>query len=275
MRSFGLRSSKPSAPQTSTITTEYRWLVWNAGMKPGWLFSDGLRQQPRRQTFSLELAGVCFKQKNYAEAAGYLRRALRLDPEDTYANDFLASVYFLQGNLEAALTCWNRVSKPLIEEMPLDPTPRVDPALLDHAFAFAPATVLSLHDLQTTQARVDGLNIFSNYRFDLEARPDGKFDMVFRAQERNGASPDGEGLLALFRGLPFKTIHPEFFNIRRRAINFESLIRWDPEKRRLRTNLSGLSSETRSGDIHSIWICATKTGTSAVPLPVWRRRWAG
>src|SRR5262245_23418363 len=125
-------------------------------------FQRGLGQQPHDKRFLLELAGVAFKQKNYAEAAGYLRRAIRLDPDDAYANDFLASVYFLQGNLEAALSRWNRVSKPLIEETPLDPKLKVDPVLLDHAFEFAPADVLSLPDLQTTQARVGALNIFSN-----------------------------------------------------------------------------------------------------------------
>ena len=203
-------------------------------------FQNGLGQQPGDKRFLLELAGVAFKQKDYAEAAGYLRRALRLDPADTYANDFLASVYFLQGNLEAALTRWNHVSKPRIEETPLDPTPKVDPVLLDHAFVFAPAAVLNLSDLQTTQARVDSLNIFSNYRFDLEARPDGNFDLVFRARERNGwGGSRWEALLALFRGLPFKTIYPEFFNLRGKALNFESMFRWDPEKRRFRTTLSG------------------------------------
>ena len=203
-------------------------------------FQRGLNQQPNDKRFSLELAGVCFKQKNYAEAADHLRQALRLDPADAYANDFLASVYFLRGNLDAALMRWNRVSKPEIEEVRFDPTPRISPALLDRAFAFAPASVLRLSELQTTEARVSGLNIFPNYRFDLEARPDGKFDVVFRARERNGwGGAKWEGLLSLFRGLPFQTIHPEFFNIRRRAINFESLIRWDAEKRRLRTNLSG------------------------------------
>jgi hypothetical protein len=203
-------------------------------------FQDGLRQQPGDKRFSLELAGVCFKQKNYVEAEFHLRRALRLDPADPYANDFLAGVYFLLGNLEAALKYWNRVSKPEIEEVRLEPVPKVDPVLLDNAFAFAPATVLRLDELQTTQARVNGLNIFDNYRFGLEARPDGKFDMVFRASERNGwGSTKLEGLLSLFRGLPFQAIHPEFFNIKRRAINFESLIRWDSEKRRFWTNLSG------------------------------------
>jgi tetratricopeptide (TPR) repeat protein len=201
-------------------------------------FQIGISQQPADKRFSLELAGVCFRKKNYAEAASHLRRALRLDPSDTYANDFLAGVYFLQGNVEASLKYWNRVSKPEIEETRIEPTPRVAPALLDRAFTIAPATALDLRELQTTKARVRGLDIFSSYRFDLEARPDGKFDLVFRARERTVDSK-WAWLLALLRGLPYQTVNPEFFNIRRRAINSESLIRWDAEKRRLWTNLSG------------------------------------
>src|SRR5687767_8058026 len=76
--------------------------------------SQGLGQQPGDKRFPLELAGVYFKQKKYSAAAKYLRRSLRLDPSDSYANDFLASVYLLQGNLAAALKYWNFVSKPLI-----------------------------------------------------------------------------------------------------------------------------------------------------------------
>jgi hypothetical protein len=203
-------------------------------------FQNGLKQKPGDKRFFLELAGVSFKQKDYASAVGYLRSALRLDAADDYANDFLASLYFLQGNLEAALMYWNRVSKPHIEEVRIDPSLKVDPVLLDRAFAFAPASVLLRSQLQTTEARVGGLSIFPSYRIDLEARPDGKFDSVFRARERNGwGNTKWEGLLSLFRGLPFETIHPEFFNIRRRAINSQSLIRWDKEKRRFWTSLSG------------------------------------
>jgi tetratricopeptide (TPR) repeat protein len=210
---------------------------WEAASKE---FRAGLRQFPGDKRFFLGLAGVSFKQKNYREAGEYLRRALELDPADSYAIDFLASVYFLQGNIEAALKYWNQVSKPQIEEVKLEPAPRVDPVLLDRAFAFAPASVLSLSELYTTRAKVDGLKIFPSYRLDLEARSDGKFDVIFRGRERNGwGNGKWEGLLSLFRGLPFQTIHPEFFNIKGRAINLESFIRWDSQKRRLRTNLSG------------------------------------
>ncbi len=202
-------------------------------------FEYGRSQQPDDKRFPIELAGISFRQKKYREAAGYLRRALRIDPEDKYANDFLGSVYFLQGNIEAALKYWNRVSKPHIEQVQADPSPKVDEVLLDRAFEFAPASVLKLSEFQTTEARVGGLGIFPYKKFDLNARIDGSFDVVFRARERNGFGANKwQALVSLFRGLPFQTVSPEYYNIGGRATNIVSLIRWDAQKRRLWANLS-------------------------------------
>ena len=55
---------------------------------------EGSRLAPRDKRFLIELAGVAFKQKREAESVSYLHRALRLDPHDAYANDFLATLYF-------------------------------------------------------------------------------------------------------------------------------------------------------------------------------------
>jgi hypothetical protein len=48
-----------------------------------------------------------------------------------------------------------------------------------------------------------------------------------------------EKLFLLFRGLPFLSITPEFYNLRRQAVNFISMYRWDAEKRRVSAELSG------------------------------------
>ena len=190
--------------------------------------------------FAVELAGVAYKQKNYGEAARYLHKALRLDPHDAYANDFLATIYFLQGNYEAALKYWNRIQKPRIEQQSVEPALRVNPTLLDHAFAFSAGSVLHSDDLVTTEARLDNLEIFTSYRLDLEALPEGGFDAVLHAAERNGwGNTKLEGLLRFFRGAPFQEVHPEYFNIGGKAINVSSLVRWDSEKRRLWACLSG------------------------------------
>ena len=205
-------------------------------------FIRGSRLQPRDKRFPIELAGVAFKQKNNRQAVLYLRRALRVDPKDDYANEFLAAVYFLQGNSEAAVKYWNRLPapKPQIADLRNEPPLRVRPALLDHAFAFSPAGTLKLRDLWATQARVHALEIFPTNRMDLVARPDGKFDSVFRAQELNGfGNTKVEALLRIFRGLPFQEITLEYYNLNGSAINFSSLARWDSDKRRYLLSLSG------------------------------------
>jgi hypothetical protein len=203
-------------------------------------FEAGARLQPGDKRFPLELAGVAFKQKRYSAAARHLRRALHLDSGDSYGNDFLGTVYFLQGNIEPALKYWNRVGKPQIVEVRTQPAPRVNPALLDRAMAFAPASVLRLPDLLTTQMRVSVLEIFPRYQFDLQARDDGKFDILFRNRERNGwGDSRPEKLFLLLRGLPFQSITPEVYNLRHQAINFVSMYRWDADKRRVLGQLSG------------------------------------
>jgi tetratricopeptide (TPR) repeat protein len=203
-------------------------------------FQAGSQLEPHDKRFPLELAGVAFKQKNYSQAAAYLRRALELDPADAYANDFAATVFFLQGNLEAALKYWNRVGKPRIEQVRSEPEPNLDPELLDRAFAFSPASTLTLPELLTTEVRVSGLGIFPVYHFDLQARDNGNFDIVFRSREREGwGSSKWEKLFLLFRGLPFQTIYPEFYDFHHQAINIVSLFRWDAEKRRVLATVSG------------------------------------
>jgi tetratricopeptide (TPR) repeat protein len=201
---------------------------------------EGSRLAPSDKRFLIELGGVAFKQKKQDEAIAYLRRALRLDPEDSYANDFLATIYFIQGNLEAALKYWNRVGKPEIEQVSSEPVPRLRPALLDHAFDMAPASRLTLEELRTSNTRVQALDVFPSYRFDLVALPEGKFDAVFHASERNGFGDSKiQALLRTFRGLPFQEITPEYFNINHSAVNVVSLARWDPDKRRLAVGVTG------------------------------------
>ena len=202
-------------------------------------FREGARQQARDKRFPTELAGIAFKQKRYADSASFLRRALALDPADTYANDFLGTVYFLEGNLDGALKYWNRAGKPVLANVINQPTPRVDTALLDRALAFAPASVLSAPELRTTDARIKGLGIFRDYRFNLQAREDGKFDVTFENKERNGLGRNWkEALFLTFRSIPFQSVHFDYFNIGQQARNIVSTYRFDAEKRRLLVQFS-------------------------------------
>ena len=203
-------------------------------------FLIGRRLAPNDKRFPIELAGVAFRQKDYPLAVHCLRQGLRLDPRDEYANNFLATIYFLQGNLHAALKYWNRTGKPKIENVGFDPAPRIRAALLDRAFAFAPGSTLTLPDLLTSERRVRGLDIFPVFDFKLAARDDGNFDLGFNAQERNGFGDSKlQALISTFSGAPYQTIYPAYYNLGNSAVNLVSLLRWDAQKRRASVTLSG------------------------------------
>jgi tetratricopeptide (TPR) repeat protein len=201
---------------------------------------EGRREQPRDKRFPVELAGIAFKQKQYGKAQHWLRRALRLDSSDSYTNDFAGTVFLLEGNLPAALKYWNRVNKPAIQNVREEPELRIRPELLDRAFAFAPASVLHLPDLLTSESRIEGLGIFPVYKFQLDARADGNFDFTFRGTERDGwGANKWDALLSTFRGAFYETVYPEYFNLHGSATNFTSLLRWDSQKRRAFAEISG------------------------------------
>ena len=202
-------------------------------------FLAGQKLAHHDKRFSIELAGVEFKQKHPSSAARYLRRALGIDPADAYANDFLGTIYFVEGNLDAALTYWNRINKPYVETVRPDHGLRIRPALLDRALAFSPAAQLQLRDLETSRIRLEGLGVFPSPRIQLAARPENKFDAVLNLQERNGFGDSvWQGLLSTFAGVAYQTIYPEYFNIAGSAINVTSLLRWDAQKRRLGAEFS-------------------------------------
>jgi tetratricopeptide (TPR) repeat protein len=203
-------------------------------------FLAGQRLQPNDKRFPIELAGVEFRQKNYVLATRWLQRGLRLDPKDEYANNFLGTVYYLQGNLEAALKYWKRVGKPKLENITFDPTPRVHQALLDRAFAFSSGSTLELRDLLTSEERIHALGIFPTYDFKLGARADGNFDLAFNAQERHGFGASKlEALISTFSGAFYQAVYPSYYNLGNSAVNVVSMFRWDAQKRRAAANLSG------------------------------------
>jgi tetratricopeptide (TPR) repeat protein len=208
-------------------------------------FKAGLRVAPRDPRFPIELAGVAFKQNKYGEAEDWLRRALNLSPNDTYANDFLGTVFFLEGNLDAALKYWNRVDKPHVDSVSPDPIPRINAVLLDRSFVFSPASTLQLNDLRASEERLNGLGVFPIFHFELQARDDGNFDLVLHNLERHGCgSNKWECLLLILGGTPARTLNFDYFNVHGEAINFKSLFRWDPEKRRLTAGVETPLSRT-------------------------------
>jgi len=202
-------------------------------------FEAGARKAPRDPRFLVELAGIAYKQKDFRTAKNKLHAALRLKPQDSYSSEFLATIYFLEGNLEAALRYWNPLDKPGLRSVVFAPTLRLKDSLRNHALAFNAPQVLTGDALLATQARLDNLGVFSSLRIELAPVDSGNYDLKLHLAERNGWGDSKlEGIISLLSGLPYATVYPEFYNLGRDAVNLTSLARWDSEKRRISLSFS-------------------------------------
>ena len=199
----------------------------------------GRRKSPWDARFLVELAGVAYKQKDLRTAKHDLQSAVRLDPHDAYTREFLGTLYFLEGNLEAALKYWNAVDKPRLRAVDFVPAPKLRRELLARAITFSAPQVLTRDALEDTQARVSSLGVFQRQRVELAAAKSGDYDATLHLDERNGWGDSKlEGIVSLLSGLLYETVYPEFYDLGHEAVNLTSLARWDSQKRRYSGELS-------------------------------------
>jgi len=197
-------------------------------------FLSGLQQFPLDKRFPIELAGIAYRDRDYRRARRYLSSALRLDRSDTYANDFLGTLYFLDSNYPAALKYWNRAGKPRIASVETVPPPPVRPVLLDRALAFAPGEILQQREYESTVAWIRSLESFGRFRIELAARPQEQFDAVLRWTPTSRWMEAAMGL----RSVLLETVEYERSNIAGRAITSDTVYRWDAQKRRIFSEVS-------------------------------------
>jgi len=194
----------------------------------------GARKSPRDARFPVELAGIAYKQKDFPLAKKHLQMALRLSPRDAYTHEFLATIYFLEGNLEAAVKYWNRQQKPRLRSVRFSPSLQLSEPLRNRALGFNAPQVLTTGALHTAESRLNNLGIFTSRRMELTAAESGNYDLTVRLAERNlWGDSKVEGVISLLSGLAYTTVYPELYNLGHRAVNLTSLGRWDAQKRRV------------------------------------------
>ena len=197
-------------------------------------FDAGFRKSPGDSRFLVELAGIAYKQNDFRTAKIHLHGALRLNRGDSYSREFLATIYFIEGNLEAALKYWNPEGKPRLRYVGFAPSLQLKESLRNRAVTFNAPQVLTSDALLATQSRLDNLGVFSNRRIELYPAETGNYDLTLHLTEKNSWGDSKiEGVISLLSGLPYDTIYPEFYNLGSDAVNLTSLARWDDQKRRV------------------------------------------
>src|SRR6266850_575422 len=125
-------------------------------------FESGFGKAQGDPRFLVELAGIAYKQK-----------------------EFLATIYFLEGNLEAALKYWNPEDKPRLRSVAFEPSLHLRESLNKRALAFNAPQVLTGDALLTTESRLDLLGIFSSRRMELTPTDSGNYNATLHLAERN------------------------------------------------------------------------------------------
>jgi hypothetical protein len=205
------------------------------------VFQIGSRSYPKDKRFPLELAGVAYRQKDTASARRFLHRALSLDSRDDYANDFLGTLYSLDGNLPAALFYWNRAGKPVLQSVTFEPPPPITPVLRERTFALSGGQKLTPELLLVAESNVNRLDVLADVQYELVPRKqDDRYDLLIRTvpMVQPFAGWLGQALPSL-RQLPYQGLAYDAYNVRGSAMNLNALGRWDPNKRRAFVQLRG------------------------------------
>ncbi len=219
-------------------------------------FSAGHMAAPNDMRFLVERAGAEYRLKDFAAAKSDLRRAVRAQPKDEYALEFLGTIYLLEGNVDAALKYWNRIGKPRLASVALQPEPRLTPKFLKNAVSFNAPQILDRAAWLETDARLENLGTFPERRSELKPAGEQDYAAILHLSERDGRDNlRWTGLISLLDGVPYQTIYPDWYNVGSRAINFSSIVRWDAQKRRVYASVS-LPVEGRADRAASIFMDA-------------------
>src|SRR5262249_55043250 len=148
-------------------------------------FSAGFQKAPRDERFLVERAGAEYRLKDFSSAKRDLREALRLNPKDEYSQEFLGTLYLLEGNLDAALKYWNPLGKPRLVSVTLDPEPQVKKELVSEAITFSAPRVLTQETLSTSSVRLENLGVFPQMRVELAPAGESDYAAIVHLSERN------------------------------------------------------------------------------------------
>jgi tetratricopeptide repeat protein len=217
-------------------------------------FSAGYREAPNDERFLVERAGAEYRLKDFAAAKSDLRRALRSKPKEDYTLEFLGTIYLLEGNVDAALKYWNRIGKPRLASVRLEPEPRLSATLRRSTVSFNAPQVLGRSTWLAADEKLGNLGVFPQRRLELTPTGEQDYTAVLHLSERGWRDNVGwAGLVSLLSGVPYQTVYPEWYNIRDRAINFTSMARWDDQKRRAFASLS-FPVEGRADRVASFYV---------------------
>jgi hypothetical protein len=178
------------------------------------------------------LADLYLANKDTEAAKSALRRALRVDPKNSYASDLLATIDMSEGEVQSALRAWNKTGRPVVDDILHNYYLSFGSWVVRRAVAFHPAGVLRYSEWKTTESRLFETENFSNVGLEVEPTPiPDQYNAVIRTTTRTNTL--GDFVFNLVKGLPIETSYLDLWNIGNSGINFNANYRWEADRRRM------------------------------------------
>ena len=173
---------------------------------------NGASRFPRDARFHNELAGVYLASNDLKMARESLLQALRIDEDDKYAADLLATVDMSTGDVKGALKAWNHDGRPVIGDILNNGHVEFENWTIRKASTFRTGQVLTWGKWRTTELRLQNAGIFSNAGIEIEptTAPDRYTAVIRTVPKANGR---GQLFSALFEAAFFKAPTVDIFNL--------------------------------------------------------------
>jgi tetratricopeptide (TPR) repeat protein len=177
----------------------------------------------------VEVGGLYFKQKKFTASERALKKALKLDAGDAYAIDLLGTIYFINGLQERALAQWNKVDRPVLNQLVLAGEGIKNRELAEKELCFRPGQLVRPSQIRATRKRLSEIDCYSGISFSLapSAADLDQMDLIVSGNEQRGFGALAAVLTGGLRDLPHQTAYVNFKNFTGHGLNLYSAYRWD------------------------------------------------
>ena len=132
---------------------------------------------PRFAPAHLELAGVRYRQGANHEAMRLLRKTISMDPGNSYARYFLATLSYLENRKLEALYHWNAGGEPRINKIHYVTPSQANPELIGKLFKLNEGEVLRRERVMDIRWVQERLSLGSDFRWLLQPSSNGRWGL--------------------------------------------------------------------------------------------------
>jgi len=191
----------------------------------------GAQRFPDDIRFHNELANLFLAANEPDKARAALNESLAADPFNSFASDTLAALDMSEGNVRSALRAWNRVGRPVVQDVLYNSFAAPAHWTIPAARAFHPDAVLTYGQWRTTETRLLETRLFSTAGIDLEpSTVADRYNVNIRTTPKTNSFANR--LFDLLKGAPIQTSYLNQWNAAGSGINLNSMYRWQADRRR-------------------------------------------